>query len=85
MASTALILTIGGLNVHAAAFNSFAGGVTGVPGAGTTWGSYYPKGKSVYVTAKGKTTKTVTARSLGSAYAQVNRAVSGNKSYWGSL
>lgn len=79
-----LFLFAGGVSAAAVAFNTFYGGVTGVPGYGTTWGSYHPRGKRVYVTAKGKTTRTSYANSGGSANATVQRAFSGNKSYWGN-
>ncbi|WP_207694622.1 hypothetical protein DOK67_0000406 [Enterococcus sp. DIV0212c] len=77
-------LFVGGLSASAAAFNTFYGGVTGIPGFGTTWGSYYPRGKRVYVTAKGRTTSTRYASSGGTAHASVSRAFSGNRSWWGN-
>lgn len=45
-------LFVGGLSASAAAFNTFYGGVTGIPGFGTTWGSYYPRGKRVTLQLK---------------------------------
>ena len=70
--------------VQAMPTNSFVGGVTGIPAAGTTYAMYFPVGKRVYVTAKGKTTQTKNANSKQLASATVKRALSGNKANWGT-
>lgn len=51
------ILVFGGISVSAASYDYFYGGVTGLPGYGTTWGKFYPRRyRRVYVAAKGKYT-----------------------------
>lgn len=77
-------LFVGGVSAAGVTFNTFYGGVTGVPGWGTTWGMYHPRGKRVYVTASGKTKSTKYANSGGSASPSVSRAFSGNRSWWGN-
>jgi hypothetical protein len=74
---------IGSVSASAMSFNTFFGGVTGVPGYGTTYAQYLPRGKRVYVTASGKTTLTRYAYSGGNASATVSRAFSGNRAWWG--
>ncbi|MGT2742791.1 hypothetical protein [Streptococcus plurextorum] len=79
----ALLTVLTFVNVSALTYDTFFGGVTGVPGWGETWGMYSPRSSRVYVTAKGKSTKTSYTRPQGLASATVQRAISGNVSYWG--
>jgi len=82
--SAIAIFAVGGMVVQAMPTNTFVGGVTGLPGAGTTYANYSPIGKKVYVTAKGKATLTKYANSKQIASASVKRAITGNKANWGT-
>ncbi|CYU72870.1 Uncharacterised protein [Streptococcus suis] len=82
-----LLIAIVGVGASASAltYDAFFGGVTGVPGKGTTWGEYTPNprtGRAVSVTAVGKTRRTDYGSRVDKAYASVARAMSGNRSYW---
>ena len=76
------LLVVGGGSALAYSFDYFYGGVTGVPGNGTTWGEFTPSKKRVAVEAKGKTKKVVYAGARVKANSTVQRAISGNTSRW---
>lgn len=81
-----LIAIVGvGASASALSYDTFFGGVTGVPGKGTTWGEYIPNprtGRAVSVTAVGKTKRSDNGSRVDRAYVSVERAMRGNRSYW---
>lgn len=80
--AVASLLVIGGASALAYSFDFFYGGVTGVPGNGTTWGEFTPSKRRVAVQAKGQTTRVSYANPRGKANSTVRRAISGNSSGW---
>lgn len=76
------ILLCGGVSASAYSFDTFFGGVTGIPGFGSTWGEFTPSSRNVVVEAVGKQRKIAKASARRKAYAAVPRAFSGNRSRW---
>ncbi|RKS10277.1 lactococcin 972 family bacteriocin [Nocardiopsis sp. Huas11] len=72
----------------AAATTSYVGGgtwqhgVTGLPGAGTTYSNYHHGSVCHGATAVGQTTKRVSAGAGAWANTSVPRAIGNNQSYW---
>lgn len=63
-------------------FDTFYGGVTGIPGLGTVWGEFHPRSRGVAVQATGTYSRTVTSRAGHRAFSSVPRALFGNTSRW---